>query len=63
MIKLPLNEAAIEEIWLTGTLARVLATERKNHAAMTAPVGRNIRDRLEPMRDSVVELILVLVLR
>lgn len=40
----------------------MLATQRENETAMAAPIRRDVGDRSEAMRDTVVELIFVLVL-
>lgn len=40
-------------------LPRILAAKRQDEAAVAAPVGANVRDGLEAVRDSVVDLDLV----
>jgi hypothetical protein len=44
---------------LTGTFPAVFLAERQHVTAMTAPVGSHIRERLEPVRDTMVDLLLV----
>lgn len=45
-----------------STAASVLATKREHIAAVTTPVGPNIGDRLEAMRDTMVDLLSVIIL-
>jgi hypothetical protein len=40
----------------------LLASKREDETAVAAPIGRDVRDGLETMRDSVVDLFFVLVL-
>ena len=43
-----------------GTPSSVFATKGKHVAAMAAPVGADVCDRLEAMRDTMVDLVFVL---
>ena len=40
----------------------VFTAKWKHVAAMTAPVSSNVRDRLEPVRNAVIDLLLVIIL-
>jgi hypothetical protein len=52
----------MREIRRTGTLPRLFPPERKDETTMAAPVGRDVGDRLEAVRDAVVDRLSVVVL-